>query len=158
MKQKFALVRTRARALMPGHHDAIAGLEDAMAAFADAYRGALREAAREFTPELSPFGLRILIHVATRGPRPSGAVAQHFDVDPALVSRQVRHLEDLGLVTNVIDEHDRRVRIIELTALGRERFDSLGGLLRMGTVVMTWPREDVERLTELIKRLARHSE
>jgi DNA-binding MarR family transcriptional regulator len=50
------------------------------------------------------------------------AVIRHSGLDPAIVSRALRQLEDDGYMTTTRDESDRRLRRIAPTELGRETY------------------------------------
>jgi DNA-binding MarR family transcriptional regulator len=50
-------------------------------------------------------------------------LAEMLELDPSTVSRQIRGLEDLGLVARESDPSDRRASLLTLSALGRTELD-----------------------------------
>jgi DNA-binding MarR family transcriptional regulator len=77
-------------------------------------------------------------------------------LDLSTVSRQVRALEDLGLIARTPDSDDRRAYVLELTAAGRELVagvtESFGRLLDLA--LADWSERDRRTLTTLLTRLA----
>lgn len=69
---------------------------------------------------LSPGHIRSLLVLDYDQPRPMRWFAEHFLVDPSTVTWIVDRLEERGLVTRQPLEHDRRLKVIVLTAEGRE--------------------------------------
>ena len=105
--------------------------------------------------------LKTLLH---RGPMRLSALATDLAVDASTVSRQVRHLEDRGLVERACDPDDGRASRIALSEEGRVRLES-GGQRRRAYVAQlleSWPPEDREQLRILLNRLnddlAQHQE
>jgi DNA-binding MarR family transcriptional regulator len=88
--------------------------------------------------------------------RPS-EIADLQAVHPSLVTRQVRELEDDGLVTVSADPADRRSCLVSLTEAGSDERRRLTefGLKRFALFVKDWESDDVRRLTELIWKLRR---
>jgi len=71
---------------------------------------------------LSDFGvLEILLH---KGPLPVNTVGPIVDLTPGSISIAVDRLFAKGLVSRVESSEDRRVRIVALTARGKELIDS----------------------------------
>jgi DNA-binding MarR family transcriptional regulator len=76
-------------------------------------------------------------------------------MDIAAVSRQLRLLEEAGLVTRASASHDARVTLISLTAAGRtlaERIRAVG-LRHLDSALAGWSGEDRARLAALLTRL-----
>ena len=91
---------------------------------------------------------------AAPGIRPSG-IASAQDVHPSQVTRQVRELENLGLVQVTADTADKRSCRVTLTAAGTDELQSLTeqGLDRFASFVADWEPEEVRMLTSLLKKL-----
>ena len=144
-----------ARHEMARHREALKRAEDAVGTFAVAYRHQIAAAAAAIDPSLSPFGLRLARALAHLGPQSAGALAEHFVVDPSVVSRQLRQLEDLGLVSNEIDPNDRRCRVVSLTDVGVEKLAALtrDGMVPMTAVLATWSLSDLDTFASHIERL-----
>ena len=86
--------------------------------------------------------------------RPS-EIADLQGVHPSLVTRQVRELEDAGLVDVTADPTDRRSCLVTLTAAGSEERRRLAefGLKRFALFVRDWDSDDIRTLTELLWKL-----
>ena len=91
---------------------------------------------------------------AAPGIRPS-EIASAQDVHPSQVTRQVRELENLGLVRVTADTADKRSCRVTLTAAGTGELQSLTeqGLDRFASFVADWEPEEVRMLTLLLKKL-----
>jgi DNA-binding MarR family transcriptional regulator len=88
------------------------------------------------------------------GLRPSD-VAAAVELDLSTVSRQLRQLEELQLVTRRADTEDGRARRVSLTADGR---DSLARVRAsrasmLDEVFRDWPADEREHLLRLLDRL-----
>ena len=86
--------------------------------------------------------------------RPSDAAAA-LELDLSTVSRQVRHLEESGLVTRRPDEEDGRACRVRLTPEGR---DGLSAVRRtrarlLDRALADWPATEREDLLRLLDRL-----
>lgn len=83
-------------------------------------------------------------------------LADRVHNDISVVSRQVRHLETLGLVTKVPDPDDGRASLVTLTAVGSELvaqvFDGRGQW--MADVLADWTPEQATSLDQNLTRLA----
>ncbi|MBS1673653.1 MAG: MarR family transcriptional regulator [Actinobacteria bacterium] len=87
-----------------------------------------KESAARVHPELHPLGYKLLSFVARAGSTTAHQLAESFEVDKSVVSRQVRMLEDLGLLRSQPDERDGRLRTLSAspgacTALAEIRAD-----------------------------------
>jgi DNA-binding MarR family transcriptional regulator len=84
-----------------------------------------------------------------------GEIAQHLSMDPAAAGRQVRSLEEDGLVARSTDKADGRVTNVRLTPKGREVYRRIvtvrTGHLR--DVLSAWSPDDCVTLATLLDRL-----
>ncbi|HSE09569.1 MAG TPA: MarR family transcriptional regulator [Nocardioidaceae bacterium] len=89
------------------------------------------------------------------GPMRLSTLAAALDVDASTVSRQVRHLEDRGLLERTCDPDDGRASRIALSTEGRTRLEAGAQRRRalVGGLLESWPPEDRERLRTLLNRL-----
>jgi DNA-binding MarR family transcriptional regulator len=135
--------------------DEIASVEEQLRLLFVRVRAVWKEAAAAVHPDLQPVGYKILSAIVRRGRMHAGAIAESLEIDKSVVSRQVKHLEQLGLARSVADPNDRRARFIEATpaaaeSVGQKRSrmqQQLYGQLR------TWPGHDVDELARLLGRL-----
>ena len=135
--------------------DEIASVEEQLRLLFARVRLVWKEAAAAVHPDLQPVGYKILSAIVHRGRMHAGAIADVLEIDKSVVSRQVKHLEALGLAQSIADPDDGRARFVEATpdaiaSVGQRRSrmqQRLYGQLR------TWSGEDVDVLGSLLGRL-----
>ena len=88
------------------------------------------ENARRLHPDLQPSAYPVLVHIADREPTRACEVVDQVGMEKGGVSRQVAHLEQLGLVRRSSDPADRRAQTLVLTEDGRARLERLTGQRR----------------------------
>lgn len=99
-------------------------------------------------------GYLLLRRLQEDGALPMGELAKITQMDPAAAGRQVRQLEEDGLVTRTKGEDDGRVVVVEVTPRGaavRQRLSTVGED-HMSDVLADWPAEDREQLALLLPR------
>lgn len=103
---------------------------------------------------ISGAGLNALRLIARNGPIAGTEVAQRLGVDQSTASRQIRPLEDAGLVSRSTDTADRRVGWLEATDAGRAVLERIHGQRRADAevVLADWSAADVETLATLLAR------
>ncbi len=87
------------------------------------------EQARRIHPELQAAGYAVLLRLAEHDAVRASDLVTTLDVDKGSVSRQVAHLERLGLVQRTVDPDDGRAQRIALTSAGRR---GIGRLRQQG--------------------------
>ncbi|WP_036271744.1 MarR family winged helix-turn-helix transcriptional regulator [Microbacterium sp. K5D] len=114
-----------------------------------------REAAATVHPDLQPLGYQVLTSIATGKATSAGAIIERLQTDKSAVSRQVRQLEQLGLVESVPDPQDRRARVLvatdlaqERVALARSRYEG-----RIGERLRNWTAADLDHFADLLAGL-----
>jgi DNA-binding MarR family transcriptional regulator len=114
------------------------------------------ERARAVHPDLQPASYLMLMFLAAEGPQRSSVVSERFGVDKGAISRQVQHLQDLGLLDRERDPLDGRASLVSASAdavrrmevVDRERRALLDGRLA------EWSEDD---LREFVTGLARYN-
>ena len=83
-------------------------------------------------------------------------VAAGLKVAVPTVSRQVRQLEDLGLVTRTQDPVDGRAVLLEVTGAGVDALQRMRGEWQqtVAEILASWPEKDRQILGELLERFA----
>jgi DNA-binding MarR family transcriptional regulator len=106
---------------------------------------------------LSETNLGVLRLVQRHGPVAVSDVARRLEVDLSNASRQLRALEDQGLVTRAVDPDDRRVARVAITAAGRRVLDRTRAIaLNDYSVALDdWSARDRAQLAELLDRFRR---
>lgn len=113
------------------------------------------ELARDVHPDLEPAAYGLLVRLADAGQQRATDLAAYFGVGKATVSRQLRALESLGLVTRTPDPEDGRAWLVRLTPEGRGRFTRVRDARRARYVrrLAAWDRREITELARLLHRL-----
>lgn len=113
------------------------------------------ELARAVHPELEPAAYGLLVRLEETEPERATELAAYFGVGKATMSRQLRALEELGLVTRETDPADGRAFLMRLTVEGRERFVRVRTARRERYLrrLTAWDRAEVGELARLLQRL-----
>jgi DNA-binding MarR family transcriptional regulator len=118
-------------------------------------RALTAQAAATFHPELQPAAFHIALWLNALGPAKPSAVAQAVGMDRSAASRLVRELVRLGLIEASSDPSDRRSIVLSLTVDGHQRLEA--AMQTKGAAfqrrLVTWSGEDLERCTDLLRRL-----
>ena len=103
---------------------------------------------------LSETNLGVLRMVRRHGPIAVSEVARRLEVDLSNASRQLRALEDQGLVTRTVDPSDRRVARVAVTAAGRRVLDRARAVALNDYAVALddWSARDRAQLAGLLDR------
>ncbi|WP_328916022.1 MULTISPECIES: MarR family winged helix-turn-helix transcriptional regulator [unclassified Streptomyces] len=112
------------------------------------------ELARAVHPELEPAAYGLLVRLAEVEPERATELAGYFGVGKATMSRQLRALEELGLVARESDPADGRAFLMRLTGEGRERFSRVRTARRELYLrqLQAWDRGEVAELSRLLHR------
>src|SRR3954471_21719149 len=97
-------------------------LERELAVFLRRARASSGELAREVHPDLESAAYGLLMRLEDAGEQRATDLAAYIGVGKATMSRQLRALEGLGLVTRAPDPADGRAFLVQLTDEGRSRF------------------------------------
>ena len=88
---------------------------------------------------------RVLFELDATGAQVVGKLANILDLDPAYLSRILTRFKKAGLITLETDSTDRRVRVAELTDLGRETYRGLQTASRNEVTSLINPLSDAQR-------------
>lgn len=101
------------------------------------------------------FAAILLMKALLREPLRLSALAEVLELDASTVSRQVRHLEDRGLLERAGDPDDGRASRVSLSPEGRHRLETGGRRRRelIAALLDDWPEADREQLRDLLTRL-----
>ncbi|MEU6146006.1 MarR family transcriptional regulator [Streptomyces sp. NPDC047081] len=115
------------------------------------------EMAREVHPDLESAAYGLLIRLDECGRQRATELAAYIGVGKATMSRQLRALEDLGLVAREPDPADGRAWLVHLTEEGRERVSKVREARRGRYVsqLAHWDRREVSELARLLGQLNR---
>ncbi|MEU8547785.1 MarR family transcriptional regulator [Streptomyces roseoverticillatus] len=130
-------------------------LERELAVFLRRARASSGEMAREVHPELEAAAYGLLVRLEDAGAQRATDLAAYFGVGKATMSRQLRALAELGLVTREPDPADGRASLVRITAEGRARFTRVRDARRAQYVrkLADWDRGEVAELARLLHQL-----
>lgn len=79
------------------------------------------ERARAVHEDLQPASYLMLSWLADEGPVRASSMVEHFAIDKGAISRQLQHLDDLGLVVRTPDPADGRATLVAASEDARQR-------------------------------------
>jgi DNA-binding MarR family transcriptional regulator len=135
-------------------------LERELAVFLRRARASSGEMAREVHPELEPAAYGLLVRLDEAGAQRATELAGYFGVGKATMSRQLRALEELGLVTREPDPADGRASLVRLTEEGTARFRRVRDARRdrYRNKLAGWDPREVAELARLLHQLNTRAE
>jgi DNA-binding MarR family transcriptional regulator len=100
-------------------------------------------------------GYAVLRYLDETGAPTLGEIARECSMDPAAAGRQVKALEDDGLVERAATTDDGRVTVVRLTRTGRNVYRRIVGVRHayMADVLADWSVADRATLVRLVDRL-----
>ncbi|MGW7005283.1 MarR family winged helix-turn-helix transcriptional regulator [Streptomyces sp. NPDC054933] len=130
-------------------------LEREITVFYRRARASSGEMARAVHPELEPAAYGLLVRLEEAGPERATDLAAYFGVGKATMSRQLRALEQLGLVSREQDPADGRAFLVRLTDEGHSRFTRVRDArrARYRRRLSAWDRGDITELARLLEAL-----
>ena len=119
-------------------------------------RQAARHRAERSGVSLSRPSISILACLRVRGPMRLSDLAREADLEPPLVSREVRGLVEGGYVAREGHPTDGRVGIVELTDLGRATSETYRAAADALTaeVFARWSADEIRQLAAQLERVA----
>ncbi len=107
-------------------------------------------------PELQPSGYRLLGFIARAGSANAHQLAESFEMDKSVVSRQVRMLEDLGLLESRPDDTDGRQRVLTATPEASEALSELRAdhANRMREALAALTPQEIQSASKVFRLLA----
>lgn len=135
--------------------DAVRALEGEFGELINRMRRILTENANRVSPGMLPGAYKVFTTIARRGSISQSVLADALVVDKGQLSRTVRELEDLGLISRAPDPDDRRASILSPTPAGLERLAAARAPQEdiLATALQQWPLGDIENLTRLLHAL-----
>lgn len=103
---------------------------------------------------VAPASFGVLRLLRRHGPSSMGEIARRVGVDQSTATRQVRPLEDHGLVSRSADPDDRRVAMLEITPAGLDvlRRTRAVALNDFHVALADWDPADRRLLADLVDR------
>lgn len=136
-----------------GTDEAIATVEEQLSLLFNRARAIWKESAAQIHPDLQPMGYKVLGLIVRLGETNAYVLAQQLEADKSIVSRQVRMLEDAGLVTSRVDERDGRARLLAATpdAIGKIHSLRSGQQERLRGRLRSRPVADVRAFADMLQ-------
>lgn len=108
-------------------------------------RRAIGVRARAVHPDLAPAAYLALAHLEQAGPMRASAAAEELGIDKGALSRQLTHLEGLGLLTRSADPDDGRAALVAVSEDGRTRLEEVrrARSARFDQRLGTWSDEEL---------------
>jgi DNA-binding MarR family transcriptional regulator len=123
-------------------------------------RASQGEMARAVHPDLEPSAYGLLVRLDECGGQRATDLAAYIGVGKATMSRQLRALEQLGLVTREPDPADGRAWLVALTQEGHDRVSRVreARRARYAGRLADWDPAEVTELARLLNQLNRGME
>ncbi len=134
---------------------AIATVEQQFGVLLETVRASLRDHAERVHPQLPAVGYKVVGLLVRQGPLHPGRVAERLGADKSLVSRTVKQLEELGLLTREPDPTDRRACFLVATAEAVRRFEEIRAADQrvLYARLRDWEHQDMAELGRLLSKL-----
>lgn len=119
-------------------------------------RSLWKESASRIHPELQPSGYKLLTFIARAGTANAHKLAEQFEMDKSVVSRQVRMLEDLELIESRPDDQDGRQRVLTATPAACAMLADLRGdhADRLREILAALEPEELQTASKVFRLLA----
>jgi DNA-binding MarR family transcriptional regulator len=136
--------------------EAVRALEGEFGELINRMRRLLADNAERLSPGMLPGAYKVFTTIVRRESVTLSALAESLMADKGQISRTVRELEELGLVTRTPDPTDGRSSLISATAAGLERLAAVRepqehSLL---TTLDSWSIDEIHSLTRLLHALS----
>lgn len=134
---------------------AIAAVEEQFTGLYRQMKARMRQRASLVHPDLPVMGYVILSTLKRCGATHAGVLVEALDMDKSLLSRQLRTLEELGLVEREPDPTDKRSSILSLSRIGLERVTTVQAADRAALYgqLRDWEVGDLNQLAGLLGRV-----
>ncbi|HEY3436541.1 MAG TPA: MarR family transcriptional regulator [Actinotalea sp.] len=118
-------------------------------------RAAASSVASQVHPDLEPAAYPLLLRAAQVPGVRAADLAAYVGVGKATISRQLRRLEDLGLITRTPDPQDSRGHLISLSPEGARQVQAArdGRRRWLNNALSTWTPEELETLASSLAHL-----
>jgi len=136
--------------------ESIAAVEREFGRLFHRVRANWKQYAARVHPTLQPMGYKVLSMIVARGPVKAGELIDDLHTDKSVLSRQVRQLEQLGLVESRVDDRDARARLLVATPAAVEQVTAVRAenQAELHARLATWRPDEVATFAELLSRLA----
>lgn len=134
---------------------AVRELESEFGELITRFQRVISEIANRVSPGLLPGAYKVFTTIARRDGVTLSSLSDLLMMDKGQLSRTIRELESLGLISRSPDPADGRSSLLAPTPEGRARLDAARapqqGLLL--DAIVDWPLDDIHALTRLLRAL-----
>jgi DNA-binding MarR family transcriptional regulator len=136
---------------------ALRGIEDEINVLIRRIKRTIAERAHGIHPNLQGASYLVLGWLAEHGPVRASAIVEVFSADKGVISRQLQHLEELGLVERTPDPADGRATLVSASAEAVRRLGAVDEQRRtfLDERLGDWSVED---LSEFARQLGRYNQ
>ena len=117
-------------------------------------RRVIGERARAVHEDLQPASYLMLAWLVDEGPVRAASMAENFNIDKGAVSRQLQHLDDLGLVERTPDPADGRASLVAASDEARRRLADVAEHRRkwLDEQLGDWTADELAHFASLLER------
>ena len=137
--------------------DRLASLENEVGVFIRQIKRVIGQRAAAVHPDLTAASFLMLGYLDKHGALRSSAISEGLGLDKGAVTRQLQHLEELGLVERTADPDDGRASLVEVTPSARLHLQVVAAQRRrwLDERLADWSDADLDQLVELLARYNR---
>ncbi len=140
--------------------EAVRALEGEFSELFTHVRRLLAENAQQLSPGMLPGAYKVFTTIARREAITLSALAETLHSDKGQMSRAVRELEGLGLVTRTPDPEDGRSSLLSATPEGLDRLRAVRAPREhmLSSALERWDVDDIRELTRLLHALSQSAD
>ena len=137
--------------------DSLRHLEREVGVLIRRVRRVIGERARAVHDDLQPASYLMLSWLVDEGPVRASSMVEKFDIDKGAVSRQLQHLDDLGLVERTPDPADGRATLVAASEEAVRRLSDVSEHRRkyLDERLGDWTADELAHFSGLLERYNR---
>jgi DNA-binding MarR family transcriptional regulator len=137
-----------------GRADSLRLLEREVGVLIRRIKRLIGERAHAVHPDLQPASYLMLSWLADEGPVRASAMVERFNIDKGAISRQLQHLDELGLVVRTPDPADGRASLVAASDDALRRLADVAEHRRkwLDEQLGDWSAEELERFATTLER------
>ena len=142
---------------MTSRADSVSHLEREVGVLIRRIKRVIGERARSVHEDLQPASYLMLAWLVDEGPVRASSMAENFHIDKGAISRQLAHLDELGLVVRTPDPADGRASLVAASDDARRRLSDVAEHRRkwLEERLGDWSAEDLESFAATLERYNR---
>jgi DNA-binding MarR family transcriptional regulator len=142
---------------MTSRTESLRHLEREVAVLIRRIKRVIGERARAVHPDLQPASYLMLSWLADEGPVRATSMVENFNIDKGAVSRQLQHLDELGLVVRTPDPDDGRASLVAASDDARRRLADVAEHRRkwLDEQLGDWDAQELETFATTLEKYNR---